>query len=797
MYRHYFKIAWRSMLKQKLYTAINIIGLALGLSCFMLIFLYIRFERSFDQFYEQADQVYRIIRNNPDNYLGKAYSAPTPAGLAPTLLEEFPEVVHATTLIPNESLLELEDDTYYEKGISADTHFFDVFPMSFVQGEPQTALDHVNGIVLTESLARKFFGRADPMGQVVNIRGDALQVTGVIEDLPANSSLDLSYLMNIESFPDYKRDKNFSEKWYSNSFYTFFRLLDGADPLVVQNKLPAMLTKYGQGGEIDLPFEITYFVQALSDLHLDISATEDIGQKGNAQYVSWFSLIAVGILLLACVNYMNLAIARSIRRAKEVGLRKVIGAQRQQLIGQFIGESILLAFLALVLAVGLCYLLAPIFSYLLEQPIALNFIENLYLLPALLTLVLLVGVLSGSYPAFFMSAQRPTVVLKGTATRKNNRQRVQRGLIVGQYAASIMLAICSLVIYRQIQFVQQKELGFDKEQVVTIPIRDNKIHDQLDVLKNEWLDHSNIIGITASSSLPIYVDARRKINYNYEKGGVQEGSLEIYRVRTDPDYLNVFSMELLAGRNFSAAIASDLETGRIINESAAKALGWTAQEAVGKQFADLGVQATVIGVIGDFHMQSMRQAIEPVMLTPNRQYEGYLSVKVRPDNLQTTIALLQESIKGYSAFPFEYSFLDVEFDQLYKADLRLGELFSFFTVLALTIACLGLFGLAAFATKQRTKEMGIRKILGASAQSIVRLLSRDFLKMVLFGFLLAIPIAWYVMHQWMEGFTYRIGLEWWVFALVGLTAMLLAFLTVGSQSILAAFSNPVEALRNE
>ena len=408
----------------------------------------------------------------------------------------------------------------------------------------------------------------------------------------------------------------------------------------------------------------------------------------------------------------------------------------------------------------------------------------------------IVGIFSGSYPAFFLSTLRPVIALNGK-TNQFVGVKLYRWLMIGQYALSIALLASSIIIYNQFQFIQNKALGYEKDHIVSIPIRDSGIHQKINLLKSEWDNHPGIMLATASSSLPTNVDASRKINYNYEIGGEQEDALQIYRVRVDENFIPVFGIDLLAGRNFMPSKASDMENGRIINETAVKALGWTVEEAVGKQFDDIGGMRTVIGVIKNIHMHSMHQEIEPLMLTPHEQYQGFLSVKVSPNNLPQTMAFLEDSFKGHTEYPFEYQFLDDHFDHLYKSDRKLGETFGFFTLLSILIASLGVFGLAAYFASQRTKEIGIRKVLGASVGSIFGLLSGDILKMVLIGFGFAIPIAWYGMNHWLEDFAYHVDIQWWVFPLAGLASILIAIVSVSSQSLKAAWVNPVDSLKDQ
>ncbi|MEZ4990801.1 MAG: ABC transporter permease [Saprospiraceae bacterium] len=792
MYRHYFKIAWRSILRQKLYSGINIGGLAIGLSCFILIMLYIQHELSYDRFYPNADRIFHVYQRQAGNkYMGSDLFAVTPAKLAEVLEEDYPEVSRATCMAARTGLLSKNETSFWEEGLQADARFFEVFPFSFLQGDPQIALAQPQSIVLTRSLARKIFGRQDPVGQTIQYQNDKFYtVTAVVEDPPTNISIPFSF---VASFPLAMQNAEYAN-WRNSSYQTFLALADQADPGQLESKLSGIVDKYVKE-EMDAQVEISYFLQPLSDLHLANYLNFDIGLKGNSRYISLFAVIAVLVLILACVNYMNLAIARSIKRAKEVGLRKVVGARRRQIIGQFIGESMLIAFLALLLALGLSYLLSPLFSHLLERPIKLDLVKNVYLLPGLVGLVFLAGFLSGSYPAFFMSALRPAQVLKGKVAGLLTGNTLQKVLTVGQFTVSITLIISSLVIYRQFTFIQTEDMGYDREHIVTMRIRDWNLREYRETLKAAWAKDPQILATSFSTAIPTNINNSTTIKI--KEGTTDEEEMRIYEARGDYDFLDLFGLKLAAGRQFSPEFQTDAEEAFILNETAAAALGWSPEEAIGKHFTKGETKETIIGVVKDFHMHSMHTAIEPLMIRLQPDHFTYMSVKIRPDDMSATLADLEASVKSYSPYPANFQFLDEKFDELYKTDRQLGEMFGFFTVLSILIASLGLFGLAAFVAGQRTKEVSIRKVLGASVHSIVQLLSKDFLWLVLIGFLLAVPLAWYAMDRWLQDFAYRISLEWWIFALAGVAAMLLAFLTVGSQSLRAAFSNPARTLKSE
>nr|WKN36549.1 ABC transporter permease [Tunicatimonas sp. TK19036] len=802
MLHNYFKIAWRSMLKQKLYATVNISGLSVGLSCFLLIFLYVQHELSYDRFFSNADRIYRVYQRQAGNeYMGSDYFGVTPAGLARALEDEVPEVVQATTLEGHSALLGEEDNYYFERGLLTDTHFFEVLPYELVEGNPQTALSDPQNIILTESLARKIFGSTDAIGKQLTVNkeqlyasadrmGQYLTVTGIVADPPTNSTIQFTYLASIQSNSRYVKEREMTS-WDSNNYYTFFTLADNATPQGLDEKLSDIHQKYVDYGE-NFPFEGSYHSQSLNELHLETRPNFDIGTKGNTRYIQLFSLIAGMVLLLACINYVNLALARSIKRAAEVGLRKVVGARRIQLISQFIGESVFIAGIALGLALVLCHLLLPVFNRFFERTLELNLLANTWLLPSLVGLVVVVGVLSGAYPAFRMASLRPVQVLKGSVSRKSSKISFQHWLMIGQYTVSIVLIIGSIVIYRQFQFIRNKELGFDKDYIVTIPVQNASLSNQYENLKQEWLAYPKVVSATGSSSLPTNISSQTILTDD----AITDEELIIYQSWVDYDYLKVFGMELVAGRIFSRDYPTDAEEACIFNEAAVRALGWTPEEAIGKQFVRDSVE-TIIGVVKDFHMHSLHSSIAPLMLQLRTGFSSYFSIKVRPENLSETLSFVEASIKPHTPFPYEYQFLDERFDQLYQSDQRLGEIFGFFTVLSILVASLGLFGMAAFTAGQRTKEIGIRKVLGASVGSIIQLLSQDFIKLVFVGFVVAVPLAWYVMQQWLADFAYRVELSWWIFGLAGLLALLVAIVTVSSQSYKAALSNPVDSLRNE
>ncbi len=791
MFRNYFKISIRNLYKQKLYSAINIGGLTVGLASFILIFLYVQHEFSYDRSFDKANRIYRIFQRQQGNvYMGSDYFGVTPEPLAAALMEAYPEVSSATSIDNQSALLSIDNDKHYmETGLVVDTNFFDVFAFPYITGNAKDALENPNSIVLTRGLSLKLFGAQDPMGQTIIYRNkDAFTVTGIINDPPKNISFRFSFV--VGNPVDTTQREN--SPWMSNSAFTFFMLDEGASPGELQDKLPALLDKYRDADSY--PFQDVYLVQELSKIHLQTNVNFDIGLKGNPRYVKLFSGIALIVLLLACANYMNLAVARSVCRVREVGLRKVLGAERRQLITQFLGESFLITFVALLLAIGLSYLLLPVFGRLIERPLELNFAENMVLLPGLLVLVVVVGFLSGFYPALFISSLSPFRVLKVKAERRLSGFKLQRWLILGQYVVTIVLVTGSIVINRQLKYMHQKEVGYDREHVIVVSIQDPVISQSYESIRNEWIQNPRIIELTASGSLPTNINSSTIINAEDHRN-IDEG-LMIYENRVHYNFIEVFGIDLVAGRDFSPEISSDREEGYLINETAARSLGWTPQEAIGSHFTHDG-EETVIGVMRDFHMHSMHQPIQPLMLRLHDRYWRYISVKVRPEELAGTINMLEETMKEHSPYPFEYQFLDERFGQLYESEMKLGEILGFFTLLSILIGAVGIFGMAAFTTEQRTREIGIRKAMGASVRNIVILLSRDFIRLVVLSFVIAFPLAWYLIYRWLQDFAYRIEISWWIFVLAGLMVLLIAYLAIGKQSIKAALVNPVDTLGTE
>ena len=785
MFKNYFKVTFRNLIRQKLYSAINIGGLSIGIASFLLIFIYVQYERSFDSFYLNADEIYNIYQQQPGNHSrGTDLYAVTPAALANTIEAELPEVKKATTLHSFATLLESEGEHHYETIVIADEDFFNVFEHTFISGDKKTVLSAAEGAVLTESLTKKLFKEEDPIGKEIKFWAGTAYVTGVVKDPPRNSSLRYSAILSIKA-SEYYNTESVKENWNGNDYHTFLTFKDGANAKAFEPKLRELVA--ARWIHEDMPNK--YFVQPLTKFHLRANINEDIGIKGNAKQLNLFSVIAILILALAAINYMNLAVARSINRAKEVGLRKAIGARKTQLIIQFLGESVFLSILALTLAFGFVQLALPLFGQLVEREMELSLLYDLNLIPFLFATVFLLGLISGSYPALFMSSLRPIYVLKGKLGKQRSGGKLQKLLIVCQYSISIIMLICSLIAYKQMRFISEKELGIEKDQIITVRVRGREMFDNIDVIKEQFAGFSNVLSVTSVSSFPTDVRSSTSLREDHTGGN-------IYRLYTDDQFLEVYGVELLAGRYLDATAPVEDEKDFLINETAAKALGWTAQSAIGQEYVSDEERKNIVGVIADFHMHSMHMPIAPLIIG-KRDRLRYISVKVGSGNIAETLAFLQETTEEYSDYPFDYQFMDDHFAQIYKEDQRQGQLLGFFTILAMVIAGLGLFGLAAFEAVQNQKQVGIRKVLGATISNIVWLFGKKFLALVIVGFFIAIPVSWILIDSWLQDFAYRITPSWWVFGLGGAFAILIAFITISSQSIKAALVNPVESLKNE
>ncbi len=710
--------------------------------------------------------------------------------------DQVPEAEAVTTFNTDEDVLLVADEQrVLEAGLWADAGFFDVFSFPLLHGDPATALADPAAVVLTESLARTLFGDADVVGRAVEIQlEDSLAsytITGVAADVPANSHLQFSFVRNLAGNPYYRNDIA-SDSWENSSFYTYAALRPGAAAETLERSVAALIGTHLEPDPDREPKR--FYLEPLTDIHLHSHIGFDVGTNGDARLVTLFAAVAVLVLLLACVNYTNLAVARSAGRAREVGIRKAVGASRRQIVAQHLTESVVTALAAFGLGLLVAWLALPLFESWMDRDLS----ETVFR-PSSLGLLLLVtvgvGLVSGAYPAFVLTVLRPARVLKGEPTVPAGRVRLRSVLVVGQFASALILVIGSLVISRQLAYVHHRPLGFDRSHVVTFDAYGLHANATVPALTDEIARLPGVLGVTASSSLPTNVTSSSTID---TWTGHPEGSgpeVLIYQTRVDAAFFDVYGMEVVAGRGFSEEFPADTLGATVLNETAARALGWTPAEAVGRTIGSRS--APVVGVVRDFHMHSMHQPIAPLKMERATAWINKISVRVRPEGLPATLAAVETLWRERSDYPFNYAFLDEEFAQLYAADEKLGEGILTFTVVALFIAGLGLFGLAAFTAQQRTKEVGVRKVLGASVASLVGLLSKDFLRLVVVAFVVAIPIAYVATNRWLEAFTYHIPLGPGLFAVAGGLAIGIALLAVSGQALRAATADPVRALRSE
>ncbi|MEM8557785.1 MAG: ABC transporter permease [Bacteroidota bacterium] len=809
MLKNYLLIALRTLRRQKSYAAINVLGLALGLACFLLIAAFVQHEVTYDQVHPNLDRIHRVVQQQPGNmFMGSDRFAVTPAPLAGALVADYPEVTHATTFTYYRALLSVGQTHAYERGLWASADFFTVFEgFPLLQGNPETALAEPESVVLTEEVARTLFGDAalsdqSVLGQTVRLDGENdFTVTGIVAAPPEASTVQYTFLACILSQRYFTDDL---ERWNNNSWQTFFTLADGADPAALDAQMPDLLSRYLYDGSSEWNSPDTpqaernqYEVQAMADIHLRSNVNFDIGTQGNQGMVWLFGFIGIVILLLACVNYTNLAVARAIKRAQEVGVRKAIGGKRGQIVAQFLGESVLMAALALVLALVLVHALLPMFGELVERPLSIPYTSG-WLMPGLAVLVLAVGLVSGSYPALFMARLEPMQVLKGTIRGSRARPLLQRVLVVGQYAASIVLVVGSLVVFQQLRFVSQSDPGYERENVVTMRLTDWSLRDHIAAIEERWASEASVITTASVGELPTNISSSTRLDTWEGHPESLEEDMTFYQMSATHDVLDVFGLDLVAGRSFDRAIDPDTSLVLLLNETAVRDMGWTPQEAVGKWIDRGGDEPhTIIGVVEDFHQHSMHLPIAPIMIRLEPRWVSHITARVQPGDFPATIAALEAHVATFTDYPVEVGFLDAEFDALYRADQRLGQTFGFFTVIALLIASLGLFGLAAFAAEQRTKEIGIRKVLGADVLGLVRLLSLDFVKLVAVAFLVAAPIGYVAMQRWLADFAYRIELGPGLFLVAGGGALVIALAAVSVQALRAATADPVRSLRYE
>ena len=803
MWQNYLKTVLRSISRHRVYSAINIFGLTTGIACFLLIILYVQYEFSFDRYNSKADRIFRVslhgvLAGNEINAVA------TPHPMAATLEREFPEVESATRLREffRDTLVGIDANRYIEKRIfHADPALFDIFDFTVIAGDLQTALVDPFSVVITETIARKYFGNATALGQSLTFNNDTdYRVTAVVADMPENAHFHPDILVSFNSDEDHD-----SQIWISNNIHTYFLARPGVSIDELTEKFQELVVKY-VGPQIEQAMGIpvqeffgsggayAYGLQPLNDIHLSSHLEGEIEQNGNANYVLTFMAVAIFILLLACVNYMNLSTARSANRAREIGLRKVIGAQRYQLALQFLSESIVITLIAILMAVPIVALLMPAFSALIERNLTLDLLLNWKTLPLLLGFALIIGVLAGSYPALYLSNFKPQAVLKGTLSKGAKSSWLRGLLVVFQFAISIALVSATLIVFAQLEFMRNKPLGFDNAQVLIIH-RANTLGDSLQSFLQQIKLQPGVVNAASSGHVPgMGVDQ----NVYVLEGDPSSASKALWSSAIGYDYIETLGFNLLEGRTYSRDFGED-ENAYIVNERAASELGIT--NPTQYRLVEPGPQGTttgqIIGMVEDFHFESLHQEIRPMVFRLTN-LARFVSVRVEPVNILQTISAIQDTWNSTTnGEPFEYSFLDADFDNLHQSDRRLGMVFTVFAALAILIACLGLYGLASYTTQQRTKEIGIRKTLGANLSDIVVLMAKDFMWLVVGAIVIAVPLALLAMNQWLQLFSYRVNMPVLAFVYSGLIAFLIAFVTVSLQSIRTGLKNPTLSLRDE
>jgi putative ABC transport system permease protein len=793
MLRNYLTIALRMLRRHWTFSLINILGLSVGMTAFFLIFQYVRFETSYDRFHSRADRIYRVVADviTPTE-TGHEGMATSP--IAVNMKKDFPEVEDAVRLGTDSYLIQKGDIKFQEPNtVLADSTFFNIFDFPLVEGDRRTALVHPMSVILSQSTAKKYFGSADPIGQHLLLTGgfrDA-RVTGVMKDIPENSQIKADLIVSLSSNQLLYGQPTPDSEWTNHMYYTYLLLKPHTDAKALQARFPAWMEMHNGRQMKELQMHDSLILEPFPDVYLHSKYYGFV--EGSISNVYIFSVIGVFILVLACINFINLMTARSTERAKEVGIRKVIGALRFQLARQFIGESVILSVLAFVLTLSLCSLLIPLFNQLAGKTISTGIFSHPADVLTLFAVAIAVGLTAGFYPALVLSSFRPVNVLKGHFSTSSHGSLLRKCLVVFQFTISILLLIATGVVYTQLRYMRTRDLGYSRAETLIIPTNGDK---NKDVFRQSLASLPGVLGTSFSSSVPGSGAASAYSELQSSKGDMVKTNLDTYFV--DFDFISQYDLKLVAGRGFSRNFPTDSTEAMVINESAVRLLGYpNPQAAVGHNFSQWGRKGKIIGVLRDFHYQGLQQAIQPMAM----RYEpffGWISVKVSTRDLAATVKAIGDKwTQAIPYRPYEYYFLDEWFDRQYRAQNRFGNLFFNFSLLAIFISCLGLLGLASYNTLQRTKEIGIRKILGARVSRIVNLLSIDFIKLVGIAFLVAAPLAWFGMDKWLNGFAYHTRIPWWIFAGAGLTAVLIAFLTISYQAIRAAIANPVKSLRTE
>jgi putative ABC transport system permease protein len=793
MFRNYFKIAFRNLWKHRGFSFLNILGLAIGMTAGFLILLYVAFELSYDKFHAKSDTIYRVIVDikTPSELI----EGNRPAWAVPKHLEqEFEEVVSAVRIMNLAPIVRKDEIKFQETlTIAADSAFFEVFDFELVQGDAENVLVEPYTMVLSETSAQKYFGQQNPIGKTLLITEDALpiRVTGIMKDIPENSHIQATMVLSITTFTESLNPGN-DDRWDSYNPAAYVLLNPNTDPKLLESKFPDFLERNTGENMRESKMFVTLFLEPFKDVYL--KSTRGGNGNGSITNVYIFSIVALFILLIACINFINLTTARSVERAKEVGIRKVVGAEKAQLGLQFIGESIIISLFAFVLTIVLTGLFLPSFNSMAGKVISEGIFSNPAYPLILLAISLGIGVLAGVYPAFVLSSFKPVSVLKGSFSTGTQGVFLRKGLVIAQFTISIALIIGTLIIYNQMRFMRNQELGFNKEQTIVLEVNPSPAQTSLKIALN---DLPGVTSTSLGSAVPGGGNNGAYSEIENKSGEMQVANLAAYFV--DYDYISQFDLKIVAGRGFSKGFVTDSTEAMVLNEKAVQLLGYSSpEEALGAKFDQWGRAGQIVGVVKDFHFRSLQENIKPLTMRIEPNMMDLVTVKVSPAQIQQTVAAIENVWQTIlPASPFNYYFLDEFFDRQYRTEERFGNLFLNFAILAILISCLGLLGLAAYSTLQRKREIGIRKVIGSSIFGIVKLLSKEFLKLVGIAFFIAMPLAWLIMGQWLKDFAYRIDMQWWIFALAGASAILIALLTVSFHAVKASLANPVKSLRTE
>lgn len=803
MLKNYLKIAFRNLVRSRVYSSINIIGLAVGMAACLLIFMFVRNDMSFDKFNENYGRIYRVIIEPKRSNHGSRWAL-TPSGYAPAFTNDFPSVQAVRITPPSfyTPVIRYRDRLFSaNKFLFADSTFFDVFTFPLIEGNPKTALSQPFSLVLSESEARKLFGSADPIGKIIKVSNlFDFRVTGVAKNCPHNSSIQFNYLASFVNIKDLyttqyhlRMFKHILTNFNSSNFFTFLLFPKGLTVGSVEKQMPGFLNKY-LGGRAGAQTKASF--QPLSDVHFNTRLQYDFPNKGDVRYDYMLSAIAFFILLIACVNFINISTARSATRGKEIGLRKVLGANRWALARQFVFEFAVLTLLSAILAFGILELFLPTFDSIAGAHLSVGLLSHPETIVSFVSVWALIVFLACVYPSIYLSSFEPSSIVKGVLGPRTGRSELRKSLIVFQFAVSVFLLVATIVVWRQYGFMMSHKLGFNDREVVFVP-PNSEIARHYDAFKTQLLQTPDIRYVSRANWVPGNANDEEAFSWRGQSGW---RSLSAYSLIVDPAFLNALGLKLVAGRNFSWDKPSDWNDSYILNETAARMIGWKPDSAINQPFTAWYHRGCVIGVVKDFNFRSLRKEIQPVVMVMDSSLlpAQWVVIKMSSKDIPATLSYIDRAWMQFSPdFPFDYHFLDRSFDQLYRSEQKLSEIFLSFSALAILIACLGLFGLAAYMTQQRRKEMGVRKVLGATVPQVVNLIAGDFLKLVLIANVIAWPLAYYAMQRWLQGFAYKINLGVWVFVLSGLIVLLIALATVSAQAIKAATANPVDSLRYE